>query len=170
MNPSVRTITVPVDGGTLEGDLTRARRRARDCALRHGSGSSRHSPRNQLVARHLEEGRLATLLVDLLTEEEEAAERRTRQLRFDIGLLIDRLAAALDRLAADPATAGLPVGCFGASTGAAAALGLAGARPKAIAAVVSRGGRLDLTPQELLACVRRRRCWSWAAKTKRSSI
>ncbi len=116
MTQSAKTIAVPVDGGALEGDLAVPDDARGIVLFAHGSGCSRHSPRNQLVARHLEDGGLATLLVDLLTEEEEAAERRTRHLRFDIGLLIDRLSAALDRLAADPATSALPVGCFGAST------------------------------------------------------
>ena len=147
-------VAVPIDGDALEGDLT-VPADARGTALfAHGSGSSRRSPRNQLVAEHLTEGAMATLLIDLLTEEEEVAERRTRHLRFDIDLLIDRLGAALDWLGDSAATGALPVGCFGASTGAAAALGLAGRRPEAVRAVVSRGGRPDLTPEDLLEQVR----------------
>jgi putative phosphoribosyl transferase len=120
----------------------------------HGTGSSRHSPRNQYVARRLNELGLATLLLDLLTEGEDAAERRGGMLRFDIELLIERLGAGLAWLSDNEQTRQLPVGCFGASTGAAAALGLAGLQPDAIRAVVSRGGRPDLTPEPLLNTVR----------------
>ncbi|MBW3546639.1 MAG: phosphoribosyltransferase [Actinobacteria bacterium] len=120
-------------------------RQARGVVLfAHGSGSSRHSPRNRQVAAVLQEAGLATLLADLLTADEEQLDRRTRHLRFDIGLLADRLAALADWLAADERTAALPVGLFGASTGAAAALVAAVRRPATVAAVVSRGGRPDL--------------------------
>ncbi|MFI7675792.1 dienelactone hydrolase family protein [Actinophytocola sp. NPDC049390] len=107
----------------------------------HGSGSSRHSPRNRAVASFLNERRLATVLMDLLTEDEDRADGGPR---FDIGLLAERLVGAVDRLRAEPATAGLPLGLFGASTGGAAALVAAAARPDAVRAVVSRGGRPDL--------------------------
>ncbi|HEX5502078.1 MAG TPA: hypothetical protein VFW96_05615, partial [Thermomicrobiales bacterium] len=110
----------------------------------HGSGSSRHSPRNRRVARGLRLAGLATLLFDLLTAEEEEAERATRHLRFDIALLARRLGGVTDWLAREGATRGLRVGYFGASTGAAAALVAAAARPAAVGAVVSRGGRPDL--------------------------
>jgi dienelactone hydrolase len=150
----VTVVAVPIEGGALEGDLTVPAGPRGTVLFAHGSGSSRHSPRNRLVAEQLNEGAMATLLIDLLTEEEEIAERRTRHLRFDIDLLIDRLGAALDWLAAGATTGALPVGCFGASTGAAAALGLAGRRPEAVGAVVSRGGRPDLTPEGLLDQVR----------------
>ena len=110
----------------------------------HGSGSSRHSPRNRQVARLLHEGGLATLLVDLLTADEEAADRSSGHLRFDIGLLAERLVAAADWLTRQPETRALGLGCFGASTGAAAALVAAAERPQAVSAVVSRGGRPDL--------------------------
>jgi putative phosphoribosyl transferase len=115
----------------------------------HGSGSSRHSPRNQLVARRLQEAGLATLLMDLLTAGEEREDARTAHLRFDIGLLAQRLVAAMDWLAQDPRTHHLPVGCFGASTGGGAALVAAAARPQAVRAVVSRGGRPDLAGEAL---------------------
>ncbi|GAB1515953.1 dienelactone hydrolase family protein [Actinophytocola sp. KF-1] len=105
----------------------------------HGSGSSRHSPRNRAVASFLNERRLATVLMDLLTTDEDRADSA-----FDIGLLADRLVGAIDRLRAEPATAGLPLGLFGASTGGAAALVAAAARPEVVRAVVSRGGRPDL--------------------------
>lgn len=110
----------------------------------HGSGSSRHSPRNRYVAQLLNQAQLATLLVDLLTAEEEAIDLRTAQLRFDIGLLAARLAGVTDWLVQYPDTRLLQVGYFGASTGAAAALVAAAERPAAIGAVVSRGGRPDL--------------------------
>jgi putative phosphoribosyl transferase len=110
----------------------------------HGSGSSRHSPRNRYVASVLNEGGLATLLMDLLTPEEERLDARTGHLRFDIGLLADRLAAATDRLADHDEVKNLRVGYFGASTGGGAALVAAAQRPQLIGAVVSRGGRPDL--------------------------
>jgi dienelactone hydrolase len=119
----------------------------------HGSGSSRHSPRNRYVARQMQQGGLATLLMDLLTPEEEAIDLRTRHLRFDIGLLAERLVGAVDWLQQQPQTRHLRVGAFGASTGAAAALIAAARRPEAIGAVVSRGGRPDLAG-EVLAQVR----------------
>lgn len=148
------TVTVPFDDGVLEGDLTVPAQASGVVLFAHGTGSSRHSPRNQLVARQLNDGAMATLLIDLLTEQEELAEQQTRHLRFDIDLLIGRLGAALDWLGDATATSALPVGCFGASTGAAAALGVAGDRPDAVRAVVSRGGRPDLTPADLLRRVR----------------
>ena len=115
----------------------------------HGSGSSRFSPRNRAVARYLQEAGLATLLVDLLTEEEEEAERYTRHLRFDIGLLAGRLEGAMRWLAQEPATQALTIGLFGSSTGAAAALVAAAREPDRVGAVVSRGGRPDLAGDAL---------------------
>jgi dienelactone hydrolase len=110
----------------------------------HGSGSSRHSPRNRYVAAKLREAGLATLLVDLLTPDEERADLVTGHLRFNIGLLARRLVAATDWLARAPETHGLRVGYFGASTGGGAALVAAAERPEVVDAVVSRGGRPDL--------------------------
>jgi len=110
----------------------------------HGSGSSRFSPRNRYVAGVLEEAGFATLLVDLLTASEERVDLRTRELRFDVGLLSDRLLTAAVWAAQDDRTTGLPVGFFGASTGAAAALVAAARLGEAVRAVVSRGGRPDL--------------------------
>ena len=115
----------------------------------HGSGSGRHSPRNRQVAAALHQAGLATLLLDLLTEEEGADRRKV----FDIGLLAQRLGAAMHLLANHPATAGLPLGLFGASTGAAAALVAAAAQPAGVGAVVSRGGRPDLADAVSLARV-----------------
>jgi putative phosphoribosyl transferase len=115
----------------------------------HGSGSSRHSPRNRRVADELRAGGLGTLLVDLLTPNEEMTDLRTRELRFDIGLLAERLVGAIRWRDAEPGTHGLPVGLFGASTGGGAALVAAAERPDDIAAVVSRGGRPDLAGEAL---------------------
>jgi putative phosphoribosyl transferase len=115
----------------------------------HGSGSSRGSPRNKMVAERLRRHGLATLLFDLLTEDEECVDARTGRFRFDIALLAARLDGATDWVGADPATAGLPVGYFGASTGAAAALVSAGRRQDTIGAIVSRGGRADLAGDAL---------------------
>jgi len=116
----------------------------------HGSGSSRFSPRNRYVARRLEGALLATLLVDLLTPEEEEAERWTRHLRLDIELLAQRLGEVTRWLAEDARTSGLTVGYFGASTGAGAALVAAAREPDRVAAVVSRGGRPDLAGAQLM--------------------
>lgn len=110
----------------------------------HGSSSSRHSPRNQFVARTLNHAGLATLVIDLLTAEEEAVDRRTRELRFDIALLAERLVGAVDWLTKQNDTRALNIGLFGASTGAAAALMAAALRSSLVSAVVSRGGRPDL--------------------------
>jgi pimeloyl-ACP methyl ester carboxylesterase len=110
----------------------------------HGSGSSRHSPRNQFVARVLESAGFATLLTDLLTPAEEAVDVRTAEYRFDLDLLARRVVAIVDALRDRPQTAALPIGLFGASTGGGAALMAAAARPDDIGAVVSRGGRPDL--------------------------
>jgi putative phosphoribosyl transferase len=129
---------------TLEGNLVIPEGAKGMVLFAHGSGSSRHSPRNRYVAHLLNQARLATLLVDLLTADEAAAERRTGHLRFDIGLLAERLVEATDWLNHQPDTRDLPVGYFGASTGAAAALVAAAARSELVGAVVSRGGRPDL--------------------------
>jgi putative phosphoribosyl transferase len=110
----------------------------------HGSGSSRFSPRNRAVAARLNDSGMATLLVDLLTAEEEKIDGVTAHLRFDIGLLAERLVDATDWLLEAPETCALPIGYFGSSTGAAAALIAAVCRPGAVAAIVSRGGRPDL--------------------------
>jgi dienelactone hydrolase len=110
----------------------------------HGSGSSRFSPRNRYVAQLLNQEKLATLLIDLLTPEEEAVDQRTAQLRFNIALLAERLVGVTDWLVEQPATRPLRIGYFGASTGAAAALVAAAKRPRIVHAIVSRGGRPDL--------------------------
>jgi len=115
----------------------------------HGSGSSRHSPRNRAVAELLQHGRLGTLLLDLLTEREERADASTAEFRFDMPLLAHRLVGAIDWMQVHPQTAPLPIGLFGASTGAAAALMAAAQRPAMVRAVVSRGGRPDLAEMAL---------------------
>jgi dienelactone hydrolase len=145
----VYAVSIPADALSLEGDLDVPAGAIGIVAFAHGSGSSRHSPRNRQVAGSLRAAGLATLLFDLLDAREEAEDVRTARLRFDIPLLGRRLIAAVDWLASEPATAGLPVGCFGASTGAAAALIAATKRPERVAAVVSRGGRPDLAGEEL---------------------
>jgi putative phosphoribosyl transferase len=137
----VRVTAAPV---TLEGNLSLPEGAQGLVLFAHGSGSSRHSPRNRRVARLLNEAKLATLLIDLLTPEDEALDLQTAQLRFDIGLLAERLLGATDWLTQYPDTRHLRVGYFGASTGAAAALVAAAERPDAVGAVVSRGGRPDL--------------------------
>ena len=131
-------------------DLIIPQRAAGVVLFAHGSGSSRHSPRNKYVATQLREARLGTLLIDLLTPEED----ETYRTRFDIGLLTQRLADAARSLAREPQTKDLPVGLFGASTGAAAALEVAAAMPEAIRAVVSRGGRPDLASHAALRKVK----------------
>jgi putative phosphoribosyl transferase len=144
-----REITIPVDGEAIVGDLSLPPDPGGVVVFAHGSGSSRHSRRNQQVARTLVAAGFATLLLDLLTPAEERIDLRTRELRFDIGLLAGRVVTAVDWLRGDPSTRGLPIGLFGASTGAAAALVAAAERPDAVAAVVSRGGRPDLAADAL---------------------
>jgi dienelactone hydrolase len=144
-------VVIEAEEVRLEGDLALPTAAIGVVAFAHGSGSSRHSPRNRHVAALLGEARLGTLLFDLLDRREEMEDLRTGQLRFDIALLRHRLVAALDWLAGEATTAALSVGCFGASTGAAAALSAATARPEQVAAVVSRGGRPDLAGDALAA-------------------
>ncbi|WP_200213659.1 dienelactone hydrolase family protein [Micromonospora coerulea] len=139
-----REVTIPVADEGLPADLIVPDRPAGVVLFAHGSGSSRHSPRNVAVAHVLNDRSLATVLVDLLTPAEDAVDARTAELRFDIGLLANRLAAIVDWMATDPDLGPLPVGLFGASTGAAAALVAAAVRPDRVRAVVSRGGRPDL--------------------------
>jgi putative phosphoribosyl transferase len=142
-------VEVSAAGVRLAGDLVVPEAARGVVLFAHGSGSSRHSPRNRQVAAGLQERGFATLLMDLLTADEERIDVRTRALRFDIPLLAQRLIAAVDWLDADPSTGGLQVGTFGASTGAAAALIAAAERPERVRAVVSRGGRSDLAGDAL---------------------
>jgi pimeloyl-ACP methyl ester carboxylesterase len=150
---SAKLASVPVriaaDGVLLDGDLTVPSRSRGVVLFSHGSGSSRHSPRNQYVAEVLNRHGFATLLLDLLSPDEELVDVRTRELRFDIALLERRLVAAIDHLPRDRTTARLPIYLFGAGTGAAAALVAAAERPDAVRGVVSRGGRPDLAERAL---------------------
>jgi dienelactone hydrolase len=135
-------MNIPPSG--LEGELVLPYASRGVVVFAHGSGSSRHSPRNQHVAEVLQQSGLGTLLLDLLTPDEGAADEGAGHLRFNIELLATRLTEAVDWLSTDDSTARLRIGCFGASTGAAAALVAAARRPDTIRAVVSRGGRPDL--------------------------
>jgi putative phosphoribosyl transferase len=144
-----RPVKVPTAPVELEGNLGVPEGARGVVLFAHGSGSGRHSPRNRYVARVLREAGLGTLLIDLLTPDEEEVDLRTRHLRFDIGLLAQRLAGATDWLMENPDTRGLRIGYFGASTGAGAALVAAAERREAVGAVVSRGGRPDLAGDAL---------------------
>jgi len=143
-------LAIPAGRVRLEGALELPARAGGVVVFSHGSGSGRHSPRNRLVAAELRKAGLATLLLDLLTAEEE----REQDLRFDIPLLTERLGAALRFLRDRPDTRALPAGLFGASTGAASALRVAAAMPESVGAVVSRGGRPDLAGRAALERVR----------------
>jgi dienelactone hydrolase len=146
---AITQIRVPVSGVQLEGELALPAKAPGLVLFAHGSGSSRHSPRNQYVAGVLRQAGLGTLLFDLLTAEEERAEALTRHLRFNIDLLADRL-VAVTRWTLDQATTrDVSIGLFGASTGAAAALVGAAELGESVAAVVSRGGRPDLAGDAL---------------------
>jgi putative phosphoribosyl transferase len=142
---------VRVTGGaiTLEGTLALPSDTRGVVLFAHGSGSSRHSPRNRFVAEQLRNRGMATALLDLLSAEEEASDARNRRLRFDIELLAERLVHAIDWIGREPTTRDLPIGLFGASTGAGAALVAAAARSERVQAVVSRGGRPDLAGDAL---------------------
>ncbi|HEX6105285.1 MAG TPA: alpha/beta family hydrolase [Gemmatimonadales bacterium] len=139
-----REVSLPLGEVTLAGTLGLPGDAGGVVLFAHGSGSSRFSTRNRYVAGVLREAGLATLLIDLLSAAEEREDADTGHLRFDIGLLADRLVHAIDWLAAERSTATLGVGLFGASTGGGAALVAAGERPARVQAVVSRGGRPDL--------------------------
>jgi putative phosphoribosyl transferase len=141
-------VSVPVAEVVLQGDLSLPSAPRGIVLFAHGSGSSRHSPRNRYVAEVLNEHSLGTLLVDLLTAAEEREDESTGHLRFNINLLTRRLVAITDWLASPPQGCGHGIGLFGASTGAAAALLTAAQRPDAVKAVVSRGGRPDLAGSE----------------------
>ncbi|HEY4086504.1 MAG TPA: alpha/beta family hydrolase [Bryobacteraceae bacterium] len=141
-----RAISIPPG---LTGDLTIPTEAQSVVLFAHGSGSSRLSPRNRYVAQVLQRAGLATLLIDLLTPEEERLDQATAHLRFDIGLLAERLLSATDRLQFESQTRPLRIGYFGASTGAGAALMAAASRVELIGAVVSRGGRPDLAGDAL---------------------
>ncbi|WP_346838341.1 alpha/beta family hydrolase [Microbulbifer sp. SAOS-129_SWC] len=150
---AVQEVLVDAAGEQLAGFLALPEGSGALVLFAHGSGSSRFSPRNNSVAARLNDAGIGTLLFDLLTAEEHRVDEFTREYRFDIDLLARRLLAALDWVAAEPATARLNLGLFGSSTGAAAALIAAARRPQLVKAVVSRGGRPDLAGDEL-PCVR----------------
>jgi putative phosphoribosyl transferase len=137
-------VRIPTGGVYLEGILSVPEGAKGLVVFVHGSGSSRHSPRNQYVAQTLQGGRLATLLFDLLTADEEEIDLQTRHLRFDIDLLAKRTAGVLEWLARQSYEFAFRTGLFGSSTGAAAALIAAAILPEKVHAVVSRGGRPDL--------------------------
>lgn len=142
-------VRIPSRDVFLDGELVLPASLGGIILFAHGSGSSRLSPRNQYVAGVLNEQGLGTLLMDLLTRQEEQFDIRTAQLRFDINFLAERLVDASDWLAENPQTASLPLGYFGASTGAAAALLASTKRPNQVKAIVSRGGRPDLAESAL---------------------
>jgi pimeloyl-ACP methyl ester carboxylesterase len=142
-------VQIRAGAARLDGDLTVPQRAVGLVVFAHGSGSSRFSRRNRAVAQTLEDGGFATLLLDLLTPEEEAIDLRTREYRFDIDLLGHRVIAAIDWAAEESHISDLPIACFGASTGAAAALIAAAERPDDVRAVISRGGRPDLAGDAL---------------------
>jgi len=144
-----REISIPVGYTTLKGTLSLPRNSGGIVLFAHGSGSSRHSPRNRFVAEVLQAKGLGTLLFDLLTQEEDLIDRRTSELRFNIPLLAERLIAATQWVTTNAEIRDLPLGYFGASTGAAAALVAAARLPELVAGVVSRGGRPDLAAEEL---------------------
>ena len=147
----VKDVPVRITAGAaiVDGDLANPKIASGLVVFAHGSGSSRFSERNRSVAHALNEHGFATLLMDLLTREEERIDVKTREYRFDIPLLAERVVAAIDWCVRDERVRALPIACFGASTGAAAALIAAADRPNAVRAVVSRGGRPDLAGEAL---------------------
>ncbi|HEU0318825.1 MAG TPA: alpha/beta family hydrolase [Solirubrobacteraceae bacterium] len=147
--PLMRTVSIPAGAAVLDGDLAFPDPGRGLVVFAHGSGSGRHSPRNRAVAGALHARGLGTLLIDLLTAAEAAEDLRTTELRFDVDLLGARVIAAIDWTRRQPDLRRAPLGCFGASTGAAAALLAAAARPADVGAVVSRGGRPDLAGNHL---------------------
>lgn len=149
MDEQRSTVTIPVGDAQLPADLMLPAQPVGVVLFAHGSGSSRHSPRNVAVARTLNGRGLGTVLVDLLTPTEDEVDARTAELRFDIGLLASRLAGIVDWLAVERPAGDVPIGLFGASTGAAAALVAAASRGDRVGAVVSRGGRPDLAGDAL---------------------
>jgi dienelactone hydrolase len=144
-----RPVRIRTADAMLDGDLRTPQAPVAVVLFAHGSGSSRLSPRNRYVAELLNQRGLATLLMDLLTPAEEQRDALSGELRFDIGFLAERLVAATDWIAAEPGLMELPLGYFGASTGAAAALVAAARRSDRVGAVVSRGGRPDLAADAL---------------------
>jgi dienelactone hydrolase len=140
-------VSIPAGSEKLDGDLCIPANSTGLVVFAHGSGSGRHSPRNQFVGRALEQARIATLLLDLLTTREAIEDERTLRFRFDIPLLADRLVASVDWAETDPRVQRLSLGLYGASTGGAAALIAAAARPFRVKALVLRGARSDLADE-----------------------
>jgi len=149
-----REIAIPVRAATLTGNLTLPANSSSMVVFAHGSGSSRHSPRNKFVAEELHRARVGTLLFDLLTYDEEASDAFTRAYRFDIAFLAERLLDATRRIDSQPEFNDLRIGYFGASTGSAAAIVAAAALGERVGALVSRGGRPDLASAETLRKVK----------------
>lgn len=149
LNHQEQEIWLMTNSIKLKGNLVIPNQARGVVLFAHGSGSSRFSPRNLYVAQTLQQSGLATLLIDLLTTAEEKIDRQTRQLRFDIGLLAERLVDSTKWLLQNPTTKNLKIGYFGASTGSAAALLAATDYPDAVGAIVSRGGRPDLVGSAL---------------------
>lgn len=148
-NTCKQEISVQSNAVTIMGDLTIPERASAVILFAHGSGSSRHSSRNQYIAAQLNRSGFATLLMDLLTLREEREEHFSHHFRFDIDLLSERLCSAVDWLSTDTSTKNFAIGLFGASTGSAAAISCAAKRPERISSIVSRGGRPDLAPEAL---------------------
>jgi dienelactone hydrolase len=149
MTHHTRPVQIRAGSALIDGDLAIPERAAGLVVFAHGSGSSRFSRRNRMVAQALEDSGFATLLLDLLTRAEEAIDLRTGEYRFDIDRLGHRVVAAIDWARGESGVSALPIACFGASTGAAAALIAAAERPEAVRAVISRGGRPDLAGDAL---------------------
>jgi dienelactone hydrolase len=149
MSMSRKAVKIPAGSATLDGDLTIVDQTKTLVLFAHGSGSSRHSPRNQFVARTLNDAGLATLLFDLLTPEEESVDLYTREHRFDIGLLAKRLVYATKWAKQEKQTQDFHIGYFGSSTGGGAALVAAAELPEEVGAIVSRSGRPDLAGDAL---------------------
>ena len=145
----ISPVSVPVGEVAVEGDVALVPEPSAVVIFAHGSGSSRHSVRNQAVARELQNAGIATLMMDLLTPEEERVDLVSAEHRFDVDLLTTRVSGAVAWWRSDGPLPSLPIGLFGASTGAAAALAAAARRPDAVGAVVSRGGRPDLAAEAL---------------------
>jgi putative phosphoribosyl transferase len=149
-----KLVKIAAGNVTLEGNLAVPKECKGIVLFAHGSGSGRHSPRNRYVAKVLQEARLSTLLIDLLTTEEESVDMLTRHLRFNIQLLAERLSNTTDWVLKNSDIKNLRIGYFGASTGAGAALVAASERPRLVKAVVSRGGRPDLAGKDALSLVK----------------
>jgi dienelactone hydrolase len=149
MNEQGQFVKIEADSAELEGNLNVPEGSLGVVLFAHGSGSSRHSPRNNFVADYLRKSHMGTLLFDLLTEEEDQVDRQTRELRFNIDLLAERLTGVTKWLLRQDRAGSLPIGYFGASTGAAAALKAAASGKVAVNSIVSRGGRPDLAGDAL---------------------